>query len=86
MKTKNTEFEIAQLRQDKIIYAVESVAIGITALVASSLISLIASFGAVPEIYLFYINIAIFVYAIGYSLFALVGNQKRFKKIKELEK
>ncbi len=86
MKIKNTELEISRLRQDKLIYATETVAIGIMSLVASSLISLVASFGAVPEIYLFYINIAIFVYAIGYAIYTLIGNTKRLKKIKELEK
>lgn len=83
---KNTDFEINQLRQEKIIYAVQSVAIGITALVASSLIGLIASFGFIPEIYLFYLNIAIFVFAIGYTFYALIGNSKRLRKIRQLKK
>jgi len=86
MTTRNVEFQISQLRQDKIIYAIEAVAVGITALVASSLISLVASFGAVREIYLFYLNIAIFVFAISYTGYALIGNASRLKKIKELEK
>lgn len=82
----NIEFEISQLRQDKINYAAESVAIGITALVISSLISLVASFGFIPEIYLFYFNILVFVFAIGYTIYSLIGNIKRQKKIRQLEK
>lgn len=83
---KSTEFQISQLRQDKIIYAVEAIAVGITVLVSSSLISLIANFGIVPDIYLFYTSIAIFIYSIGFTLYALIGNLIRLKKIKKLEK
>jgi hypothetical protein len=86
MKTKNIEFQISQLSQDKVISTIQAVAVAITALVASSLISLVASFGLVPEMYLFYLNIAIFVGAIGYTIFVLVDNAKRLKKIKALEK
>ena len=85
MKNKNPEFQIAQLRQDKIVYAVEAAAINITCLTVASLISLIANIGYVPGQYLFYLNIAVFVYGVGYTVFALVGNMKRLKQIKALE-
>jgi hypothetical protein len=85
MKNKNLEFQISQLRQDKIIYAVEAVAINITCLVVSSLFGLVVSLSIVPEAYLFYGNIAIFVIGIGYTIYMLLGNLARLKKIKQLE-
>jgi hypothetical protein len=85
MKSKNLEFQISQLRQDKVIYAVEAVAINITCLVVSSLFGLIVNLGVVPEMYLFYTNIAIFAFGVGYTIYALVGNLKRLKQIKQLE-
>ena len=85
MKNKNLEFHISQLRQDKIIYAVEAMAVSIACLVVSSLSSLIASLGFIQTIYLFYGNIAIFVLSIGYTLYMLVSNLNRLKTIKKLE-
>jgi hypothetical protein len=85
MKTKNLEFQISQLRQDKIIYAVEAAAINITCLVFSSFSSLIINILPAMGNVLFYLNIAIFAYAIGYTLYALFGNLSRLNKIKKLE-
>lgn len=85
MKTKNLEFQIGQLRQDKIIYAIEAVAINITCLVVSSLFGLIVNLGVIPEMYLFYTNIGIFVIGVVYTVYALIGNLSRQKKIKQLE-
>ncbi|MCX6727131.1 MAG: hypothetical protein NTY75_05020 [Candidatus Shapirobacteria bacterium] len=85
MKSKNFEFQIATLRQDKIIFAVEAAAISMACLVVSSLSSLVASFGFIPTIYLFYGNIAIFVLSLGYTIYMLVSNFSRLKKIKKLE-
>jgi len=82
---KNLEFQISSLRQDKIIFAVEAVAINITCLVVSSLFGLVVNLGFIPEMYLFYANIAIFAFGVGYTVYALVGNLSRCKKIKQLE-
>lgn len=86
MKNKNLEFQISQLRTDKIIYAVEAMAVSLACLVVSSLSSLVASLGFIPTIYLFYGNIAIFVLSLGYTIYMLVSNRARLKKIKLLEK
>ena len=85
MKSKNLEFQIAQLRQDKIIYAVDAVAINITCLVVSSLFGLVVNLGIIKEMILFYTNIAVFVFGVGFTIYALVGNLMRVKKIKALE-
>lgn len=86
MKNKNIEFQVAQLRQDKIIYAVEAMAVSLACLVVSSLSSLVASLGFIPTVYLFFANIAIFVLSLGYTIYMLVSNFKRLKQIKKLEK
>jgi hypothetical protein len=85
MKTKNLEFQISQLRQDNITHAVEAVAINITCLVVSSFFGLIVSLALVPEMYLFYTNIAIFAIGIIFTVATLVCNISRQKKIKQLE-
>ena len=84
MKTKNPEFQIASLRQDNLIYAVQAVAINITCLVVSSLFGLIVNLALVPEIYLFYTNIAVFALGVAYTIYTLIGNFSRLKKIKLL--
>ena len=85
MKAKNLKFQISQLRQDKIISAVEAVAVNITCLVISSLFGLVVNLGIFPEAYLFYINIAVFIIGIIYTFSAIFGNLSRRKKIKALE-
>jgi hypothetical protein len=85
VKTKNPEFRTTSLRQDNIIYGVQAVAINITCLVVSSLFGLIVNLALVPEIYLFYTNIAIFVLGVAYTIYVLIGNFSRLKKIKALE-
>lgn len=85
MKSKNLEFQISQLRQDKLIYAAEAVAVNITCLVISSFFGLIVNLNIVAEIYLFYINIAFFALGIAYTAYVLVSNVSRLKKIKKLE-
>jgi hypothetical protein len=82
---KNLEFQISSLRQDKLIFAAEAVAINITCLVVSSLFGLVVNLGIIPEMYLFYTNIGIFVLGIAYTIYALIGNLSRVKQIKLLE-
>jgi hypothetical protein len=85
VKSKNLEFQISQLRQDKLIYAAEAVAINITCLVISSLFGLVVNLGIIPEMYLFYANIVFFVLGIAYTTYVLISNISRLKKIKALE-
>lgn len=85
MKSQNLEFQISQLRQDKIIYAIESVAINLACVVFSLLTSMVANIVPLPGQLMFFLNIAIFTYGIGYTLYALFGNLSRLKQIKQLE-
>jgi hypothetical protein len=78
MKTQNLEFQISQLRQDKIIYAVEACAFNLAAVVAVNLMMLLR----LDRIYL----IAVALFALGYTIFMALGNLKRLSKIKQLEK
>ena len=82
---KDLEFQISQLRQDKIIYAIESVAINLACIVFSLLSSLVANIVPLPGQLMFFLNIVIFTYGIGYTLYALFGNLNRLKLIKQLE-
>ena len=85
MKSKNLELQISSLRQDQITLAVEAVAINITCLVVSSLFGLVVNLGIIKEMILFYTNIAVFVFGVGFTIYAMVGNLMRVKKIKQLE-
>ena len=78
----NLQFEIDQLRKDKIIYAIESCATSLGAMVLLLLSTLLAR--TMP----FMSNIAILfaVFAIGYLIYMGVGNAKRLKKVRDLEK
>jgi hypothetical protein len=75
---KNLEFQIGQLRQDKIILAVETVAI-------NSLCFLLFTFSTFLPVPI-WVPIGIVAFAFLYTLYALIGNLFRLKKIKKLEK
>lgn len=75
---ENIKFTISQLRQDKIIMAVEAVAVNTACLLGSFL----AGYFPVPPV----IPIVIIVIGIIYTLYALIGNLFRLNKIKTLEK
>ena len=82
MKNKeDIKFEIDQLRQDKIIYAVESIACTL------ALFLFMFCIGSLSPIM---VGTGIFavsmVIGFGYWLFTVYGNTKRFMKIRELEK
>jgi len=76
------KFQVDQLRKDKLVYAAESAATSLVGLV------LIFSLGMLLPTPLLYIRIilAILVLALGYWLFMGIGNLKRQKKIKKLER
>lgn len=78
----NLQFEIDQLRKDKIIYAIESCATSLGAMVLLLLSTLLA------RTFPFLSNIAILfaVFSIGYLVYMGVGNARRLMKIRELEK
>lgn len=74
------QFEIDQLRKDKIIYAVEATATSVTALVTMFFVGLVDWIDN-PN---FIISI-ILGFAIIYWLYVMISNYFRLKKIRELE-
>lgn len=84
MQTNEEEkikFQIDQRRKDKIIYAVEASATSLVCIIGYSF-SNQYFVGSVKD----FINILLLLIAVGYTLFMGIGNFKRLKKIKELEK
>lgn len=80
MKTENIQFQIDQLRKDKIIYATEATAITLVCLLVFFLTKEYVS-EEISQI----INGAIGIIAIGYTAYMGIGNFLRLKRIKELE-
>lgn len=79
MSKQDIQFQIDQLRKDKIIYAVEATATSATALVAIFLFFIFDS----PNIKLVFMASA--TIAIGFWIFVMLGNFLRLKKIIKLE-
>jgi hypothetical protein len=79
-KKKNNEFEIDQLRKDKMIYALESIALAFVSEIIYLFVSIILGR---PLIIL---AMLLLVINVGYFLYMAVGNLLRLKKIKELSK
>lgn len=90
---KQLRFQISQLRQDKVVYAVESIAVFIFSLFASAFLPNIlmqyvftdpnlTKLPAVVE----YTPILAFVVAMVYFFYAMAGNVGRLSQIKKLEK
>ena len=75
---KSLEFQISQLRQDKIIYAVEAAAFNLAAIVGVNLVM----FMGLPRLYVLIIALS----ALAYTLYMGLGNLSRLRKIKEMEK
>lgn len=75
---KSFEFQVSQLRQDKIILAVEAVAV-------NTLCFLLFTFSTYLPVPI-WVPIGIVAFALLFTLFALIGNLFRLKKIKKLEK
>jgi hypothetical protein len=78
--TRDIKFEIDQLRKDKMIYALESIALTFISELAYILIAVI--FGIQNTL----IAVLALVIPLGYYLFMIIGNILRLKKIKKLEK
>lgn len=86
-------FKISQLRQDKVLYAVESIAVFVFALFTSAFLpNLLLRYAydqttltEVPPL-LEYIPVAAFLVGVGYFLFVVFTNMGRLSKIKKLEK
>lgn len=80
-KTEDLQFEIQQLRQDKIIYAVESCAVSLVAILLVLLLGTryITSFVATSFVGLFAI------FACTYLIYVGITNFLRLKKIKKME-
>src|SRR5579859_4228266 len=88
-----TQFQIAQLRQDKVVYMVEAIAVFIFVLFINAFLPQIllkyvyANQQLTQEPVLFeYLQNASFILGIGYFLFAVIGNLMRAMKIGKLEK
>jgi hypothetical protein len=91
--SKHLRFQINQLRQDKVIFAVESIAVFIFALFVSAFLPNLLlryvyveqNLTEIPPV-LEYIPVIAFVVGVGYFLFAILGNLSRWNKIKQMEK
>jgi len=87
------QFQIEQLRQEKMIYAVESVAVFILSLFLSVFLpNLLFQYvfanqqlTEAPKV-LEYIPVASFVIGVGFFLFSMAGNFLRMLKVRNLEK
>ncbi len=91
--TKQLRFKIQQLRQDKIIFAIESIAVIVFALFVSAFLPnlLLRYFYAKQNLTevppsIEYIPVVAFVVGVGYFLFAMVTNLGRWDQVKRLEK
>lgn len=75
MNKHDIEFQIDQLRKDKIIYATEATATSTTAIVVLVIFS----------DYFRHISSLVGYFVLGYWLYAMIGNFFRLRKIKQLE-
>lgn len=75
MNKQDLQFQIDQLRKDKIIYATESTATSVTAIVVLFIL---------PD---YFRNISIFViyFVVSYWLYVMIGNFFRLRKIRQFE-
>ncbi len=78
---ENLQFQIDQLRKDKIIYAIESCAL---TLVCSMILIVVLLF--VPKSVQLPIILLLLILSTGYHAYMSVGNMRRLRKIKRLEK
>ncbi len=79
MNKEDLKFEIDQLRKDKIIYAVESVACSLAVFLLISFLSVLD-----PDSTGFVVPAGLII-AVGYWLFTVYGNTVRLARIKKLE-
>lgn len=78
----NTEFEIDQLRKDKIIYGVEACATTLICYFAYLVIPKLIGDAQLSEM----MQTLVFFLAVGYTLYMGVGNFYRLARVKKLEK
>lgn len=81
MKKEDIQFEIDQLRKDKIIYGVEACAVNLICL-----FGFMFSNQYLPSAMKDNINWLLLIGAVGYSIFMGIGNFNRLSNIKKLEK
>ncbi len=82
MNREGTKYIIDQLRKDKIIYALEACAVNtmyLLGIFVSGLIPAVAQLGLITPIIISFVGII-------YTIFVVVGNLRRYYKIKNLEK
>jgi hypothetical protein len=92
MNQSSLQFQISQLRQEKVIYALESIAVFIFSLFVSALLPQLLfryvyadqQLTAEPKL-LEYIPLAAFVLGAGFFIYAMIGNFMRMGKIRRLE-
>ncbi len=80
MKKEDLRYRIDQLRKDKMIYALESIALTFVIELVYVLLTIITG----KPLYL--VAILGGLISLGYFLFMVIGNLLRYKKIRELEK
>lgn len=78
MTKQDLQFQIDQLRKDKMIYGIEAAATSATALVVSLLGGML---GSIYNI----INVVILVFAVIFWTYAMIGNYIRLQIIRKLE-
>jgi hypothetical protein len=80
MNKDDIRFEIDQLRKDKMIYALESIAVSMAMFLLSSFVSFVFPYLSG------FVLIGAIILAVGYWLFTAIGNTKRLVKIRKLER
>jgi hypothetical protein len=78
MNKLDLQFQIDQLRKDKIIYALEATATSATALVVSLLGSMLGELSYI-------VNYIMLTFAVIFWSYAMIGNYFRLQKIRKLE-
>jgi hypothetical protein len=78
MNKLDLQFQIDQLRKDKIIYALEATATSATALVVSLLGSMLGELSYI-------VNYIMLAFAVIFWSYAMIGNYFRLQKIRKLE-
>ncbi len=80
MKKEDLRFQIDQLRKDKMIYALESIAFTFIMELVYITLSVVLGYSS-PSL-----AIMVCVLPLGYFVFMAIGNTRRFLKIRKLEK
>lgn len=84
--TSDLQFQIDQLRKDKMIFALESIVINTFVVAFIFTIGLLIPSGLWTQQAQYLVGGICAIVAISYTLYALIGNFFRWQKIKTLEK